>query len=358
MKLSEKIAKLRKREGLSQEDLANELDVSRQTVYKWESGLALPELEKIKNIAKRFEVSFDYLMDDEIESYEKKEAPRMPKNRGVYYTGEELPRNHADIDNGYVESRKAKIGEDNGFFEIQEQVLKNVMEEIGATEVMKIIPDANTACFYIKEKGLFGLYYSSKIQFVCPIENFIDFEFEKNSDTPITSRARMTNLIFDEDGLDGIGMGSIPYQSTISSNSASATLRYFDGDEVKEINLNLAVGGLYLAHDANGDFNFWNLLTSTLVEGLIKNLKAIRAKLSIEKKRMQGAAVANMPPIDREYYDELNKELAEGFAEHLEMLEESARSDNSIHGVGSFMKFLFAATVIGAFVAMIIALSV
>lgn len=358
MKLSEKIAKLRKCEGLSQEDLANELDVSRQTVYKWESGLALPELEKLKNIAKRFEVSFDYLMDDEIESYEKKEAPRMPKNRGVYYTGEELPRNHADIDNGYVESRKAKTGEDNGFFEIQEQVLKNVMEEIGATEVMKIIPDANTACFYIKEKGLFGLYYSSKIQFVCPIENFIDFEFEKNSDTPITSRARMTNLIFDEDGLDGIGVGSIPYQSTISSNSASATLRYFDGDEVKEINLNLAVGGLYLVHDAKGDFNFWNILTSTLVEGLIKNLKVIRAKLSIEKKRMQGAAVANMPPIDREYYDELNKELAEGFAEHLEMLEERARSDNSIHGVGSFMKFLFSATVIGAFVAMIIALSV
>lgn len=65
MKLSEKIAKLRKLRGLSQEQLASRLDVTRQTVYKWEAGINAPELEKIKIIAKMFDVSCDTLLDDE-----------------------------------------------------------------------------------------------------------------------------------------------------------------------------------------------------------------------------------------------------------------------------------------------------
>ena len=50
MKLSAKIQYLRKKEGLSQEELADKIDVSRQTVYKWESNAATPEIEKIKII--------------------------------------------------------------------------------------------------------------------------------------------------------------------------------------------------------------------------------------------------------------------------------------------------------------------
>lgn len=48
MKISEKIVVLRKRKGMSQEDLANELDVSRQAVYKWENGGTTPDINKIK----------------------------------------------------------------------------------------------------------------------------------------------------------------------------------------------------------------------------------------------------------------------------------------------------------------------
>ena len=64
MKLSEKIAKLRKIKGLSQEELAKELNVSRQSVFKWESGENTPDLEKIKKLASLFNVSFDTLFDD------------------------------------------------------------------------------------------------------------------------------------------------------------------------------------------------------------------------------------------------------------------------------------------------------
>ena len=108
MKISEKILTLRKKEGLSQEELANKLDVSRQTVYKWESDLATPEIEKIKNIANMFNVSFDYLMDDDIESYEKEKKKTKAKFREAFYSGEKLSLKHADIDHGYIESRKSR----------------------------------------------------------------------------------------------------------------------------------------------------------------------------------------------------------------------------------------------------------
>ena len=47
MRLDEKIIYLRKKNGWSQEDLALKLDISRQSVSKWESGMSLPELDKI-----------------------------------------------------------------------------------------------------------------------------------------------------------------------------------------------------------------------------------------------------------------------------------------------------------------------
>ena len=62
MSFGEKLAKLRKEQGLSQEDLANELNVSRQAVSKWESNSSYPETEKIVAICKLFNSSMDELI--------------------------------------------------------------------------------------------------------------------------------------------------------------------------------------------------------------------------------------------------------------------------------------------------------
>lgn len=70
MKLSEKIAELRKKQGWSQEELAFRLGVSRQSVSKWESGTALPEVDKIVQLADMFGVSCDYLMKNDLVSAE------------------------------------------------------------------------------------------------------------------------------------------------------------------------------------------------------------------------------------------------------------------------------------------------
>ena len=67
MLLSEKIMSLRKRNGWSQEELAQQLDVSRQSVSKWESLASMPDIQKIMAMSELFGVSTDYLLKDELE---------------------------------------------------------------------------------------------------------------------------------------------------------------------------------------------------------------------------------------------------------------------------------------------------
>ena len=62
LSFGEKLTKLRKEKGYSQEDLASKLNVSRQAVSKWESNSAYPETEKIVAICKLFNTSFDELI--------------------------------------------------------------------------------------------------------------------------------------------------------------------------------------------------------------------------------------------------------------------------------------------------------
>jgi len=60
--LGEKLLQLRKMEGLSQEDVAEKLCVSRQTVSKWETDQTVPELVKAKLLSQLYNVSYDYLI--------------------------------------------------------------------------------------------------------------------------------------------------------------------------------------------------------------------------------------------------------------------------------------------------------
>lgn len=62
MDFSEKLCTLRKGKNLTQEQLAEQLNVSRQSISKWEAGQAIPELDKIVAISSIFDVSTDYLL--------------------------------------------------------------------------------------------------------------------------------------------------------------------------------------------------------------------------------------------------------------------------------------------------------
>lgn len=68
MKLSEKVASLRKAKGMSQEDLAERLGISRQAISRWESGSAMPDAGNILQLSKLFGVTTDYLLNDDYRS--------------------------------------------------------------------------------------------------------------------------------------------------------------------------------------------------------------------------------------------------------------------------------------------------
>lgn len=65
--ISEKLTGLRRKSGMSQEQLADRLGVTRQSVSKWEGGTAMPELVKLISLSELFGVSVDYLVKDWME---------------------------------------------------------------------------------------------------------------------------------------------------------------------------------------------------------------------------------------------------------------------------------------------------
>lgn len=94
MTLGERISQCRKQLGLSQEALGEQVNVSRQAIYKWESDQAIPELEKLITLSKVFSVRIGWLVCEEdtneqgTKTEDKTEAPPEPERSGI--TREEL----------------------------------------------------------------------------------------------------------------------------------------------------------------------------------------------------------------------------------------------------------------------------
>ena len=84
MELSKRIIELRKINSMTQEDLAEALGVSRQSISKWENGECLPDINKLRAIAKVFEVSIDYLINDEEDVAIKKAPAKVIKLDRTY----------------------------------------------------------------------------------------------------------------------------------------------------------------------------------------------------------------------------------------------------------------------------------
>ena len=72
MLIADKIKKLRKDNNMTQEDLADKLNVSRQTVSKWETNVGVPDIDNIKAICNLFNISTDELLDYNNEILKKK----------------------------------------------------------------------------------------------------------------------------------------------------------------------------------------------------------------------------------------------------------------------------------------------
>ena len=156
MKISEKIVILRKRFGYSQEDLANELDISRQSVYKWETHNSTPDLDNIKKMANLFNVSFDKLLDDNIditveETIIEKEyvGARKKEYRNVFATNNTLSYCQAEIDHGYPKTRKRKNSDSKIIYNDKITKMKQCLTDYGAESYIPLQNDL-AGCFFQK----------------------------------------------------------------------------------------------------------------------------------------------------------------------------------------------------------------
>ncbi|GHT85646.1 hypothetical protein FACS18947_4670 [Bacteroidia bacterium] len=117
MTFSEKLLKMRKERGMSQEALAEQLNTTRQAVSKWENGQGFPETEKILMIGNIFNVSIDYLLKEESEFTD-------GENEQGYYASREVVA-------GYIisEKKRAKLPASGVFIMIASCIIPNVFLE-------------------------------------------------------------------------------------------------------------------------------------------------------------------------------------------------------------------------------------
>ena len=83
MILADKIISLRKKAGWSQEELAAQLNVTRQSVSKWEGAQSVPDMDKVVQMSRLFGVTTDFLLKDELEAEEYGEVSSVSTLRRV-----------------------------------------------------------------------------------------------------------------------------------------------------------------------------------------------------------------------------------------------------------------------------------
>ena len=91
MILADKITALRKKAGWSQEELAEQLGVTRQSVSKWEGAQSVPDMDKVVQMSRLFGVTTDFLLKDELSAEEdytrenKAKSPVIGAVSGIYW---------------------------------------------------------------------------------------------------------------------------------------------------------------------------------------------------------------------------------------------------------------------------------
>jgi transcriptional regulator with XRE-family HTH domain len=167
MNFSEKLQILRKEKRLSQEGLAEKLNVSRQAVSKWESGQSFPELDKIIILSDIFSVTVDELVKDNIELKRNIEDKKTEEKKNDSQEDKEYQRKEDTINNTYEEgNEKEKFykkiinmfrldsKEDNNFVEAEEEDEEDVDGDKGTTsELMFIGPTIGMIIYFITDNS-------------------------------------------------------------------------------------------------------------------------------------------------------------------------------------------------------------
>lgn len=236
MTLQEKLTTLRKQKGLSQDALADKLDISRQAVYKWESGQATPDIDKLRVLSSLYNVSIDNLLNDKEEIKYMNAPTSEPKAYGKVIRKKELRGQEADVHNlmllpeeqkQYAARKKALKTFSSltwtflvlAFFSLAEAVgwslvfvglaiAMSIMQkrykkkhpsvelsrtyyrqELAKAEallkskfdtVIRLQDDLLAWFVYSHKDKTIGFYFDGEYQFLCPLANFAAFEVTKS----------------------------------------------------------------------------------------------------------------------------------------------------------------------------------
>ncbi len=157
MTLGQKLKEIRKRFGMSQEQLAEILNVSRQAITKWENDGGLPDISNLQEIAKTFGITVDYLLDDENQlpalSLRKELDKEKYKNKITMYQ-EVLKEYFPDPYEIFVLSRFKK----QNFFELLIDTF--IAPEIGPVDTADALSDMSP--YYFVKKGEYKLLVNIK----------------------------------------------------------------------------------------------------------------------------------------------------------------------------------------------------
>lgn len=306
MKLYEKISVLRKKNGISQEDLANKLEISRQSVYKWEQGVSYPEIDKLKKLAQIFNVTFDDLLNDEIdiestELVSEQINSRVPKFRRVFVSSRELSSSHADRDNGVTKdsnTKYEKYGKDsyedaNDYFECGRKELAALISSRKYSHVKSVQPDLLLNFFADESRSICGFFFDGCERFVCPIENIIDVTIFNDGTSMEYSSGRVTGVGVGRGGVNSVMMGSMPKANILQPKHYELSIIYFTSNgETATYKLTFGCYRTYFAFNELASswdevYFYMNSISTCTSQALseIKNIiTALRAKGELVKK--------------------------------------------------------------------------
>jgi|GEM_PF-2515594 len=353
MKIGDKLPILRKRCGLSQEDLANELDVSRQSVYKWETGESQPDIAKIQKMAKILGVSFDYLLDENIDVTKVDDVPKDIisadiKYRAVFNSGKELSFSKADEDHGIFPEDEYDEVEQKGIFarnpikvhvldlkdkditEIFEANRKKMTEYLDSKGYEWFMPHTSAcAAFFIDDKNkTFGFWYDGAEQFVCPIENLIDVKVSNDMELQNTHKPKIGLLL---GGIFGVGVEDEETISIKKPTTFDFEITYITEDE-KTNEFSITFNSYNIFWLVGGDIKgvrdhqeFCGLIGEAIMKQLNKidtKLKAL--KLSVEKIKTGKVKVEDIDINDltekaKQAEEQYNKDIKETKAKLVEL---------------------------------------
>ena len=131
MKFSEKIVRLRRIRGITQDELASAVGVSRQAVYKWECGQSYPEVMKLVEIKALFGISIDDLLDEsyEIALPDRKKRKRIKRERATAIEREVEAELNATVAEAEEAEGEITVVEVEATPAIEDSVIEPIAEE-------------------------------------------------------------------------------------------------------------------------------------------------------------------------------------------------------------------------------------